>query len=51
MVDLGQSAATSKMSSEIVKLSQSEMDEKVKEFREWIKQEPDLPQNLGMESH
>ncbi|CRK90535.1 CLUMA_CG004239, isoform A [Clunio marinus] len=29
-----------------VKLSKDEMDEKVKEFREWISTQPDLPQNI-----
>lgn len=28
-------------------LLDAEMDEKVEEFREWIKSEPDLPQNIG----
>jgi hypothetical protein len=28
-------------------LSQEEKDKKIEEFREWIKNEPDLPQNIG----
>jgi len=33
-----------------VKLNQKEMDRKVDELREWIKTQPQLPQNIGKES-
>lgn len=36
-----------KMSRKNVILSESEMSEKVRDFREWIKTQPDLPQNIG----
>jgi hypothetical protein len=42
-----ETALFKKMTYPKVKLSDKEVEEKIEEFREWIRNEPKLPQNLG----
>jgi hypothetical protein len=39
--------AKKKMSRPKVNLNEKEIEEKIQEFQEWIKNQPQLPQNLG----
>lgn len=37
------------MSRNFVELSEKEVEEKIEEFQDWIRDQPRLPQNLGSE--